>query len=169
MRKVLIIATCLAAVTSPVTAQIQNGCNVEVEQLINQAGIVATQNAYQQMQLQDIPTTSDLSCIDAIMDFSFDVLISIPNIADLLSDAIQQGCNAVQQRVDNVNDQLNFDYNLNPVPGLGQFDAQGFNFGGNNQSIVDLANPIPGINFNNNQFDSRILPQRRNAVQEIFN
>lgn len=149
----------------------QNACNLDIQAAIEQASANAAASAYQQLALQDTPNTSTLSCVDAILDYSYDVLISIPNLADLLADAIDRGCQAVQQRVDGLNDQLDFSFDSTQVLGLGAIPTSQIGFGNNNDGNALLPNNnipfTPG--FTPNQISSRQFDSNTpDALRELF-
>lgn len=138
------ILTGLIAVTAfsqTVFAQTDPYCDINIENALNDAAVVAAESAYNQLQLTNPPRTSDISCIDAILKHDVSVLISVPNLADALTAAIEQGCDAAQAQLDRAQDNLRFDFNSNDV-------LQGAGIPGGN-FLFNNTNRTVGFNSNN--------------------
>lgn len=171
MKHILSIGVVFVGLVADTAAAQNLHCDIDIERAISNAGATAAESAYQQLQLTDPPNTGDLSCVEALLDYSVDILISIPNLADVLADAIEKGCNAAQQRIDQLTGSQNFQFDSNRILQGAGLPGGDLLFNNRNSDAIN----IPGLNgerqtirfdqlTNGRQFNS----QNSDILKELF-
>ena len=83
-------------------AHAESGCNVAIATLLSTAAQKTVSHSYNQLKLTDPPKVKDISCIQAIFDFSFGGLIKLPNIRKIITGVIDAGCKLVQKEINKI-------------------------------------------------------------------
>lgn len=110
MTKILVCLLIFLTGNFPAYSQeIKIGCSVNTKSLLTNAAMQGIKRE-QEILFRNIPKRiRDVSCLKNIFDIDVDFLISVPNIAKILSESLARGCKAAKTVIDkSINQSIKF-------------------------------------------------------------